>query len=308
MDYEAELAELEAEGVQNGIEEEKKERKKALLKMNHVLEQIQSNYSFETVTSSKSYSLDTNSTLRITASSAITLTLKNSDIIGLAVLIINASSALTHSLSTTNVDGSTVDLILPNSVTKIIWNGSAWVNITAPAVGSTFTQYPQQKTPDEVYPCTKWSELSYNGAFFRAGGGNASSFISENGTLTAQSQATAKNGLALTKSGKAYGNSQTITTGEMSGNNYVDLNSQWNGYNGWAPVNVGRLSTLNAYKGKIDSGSSGSSGYVSGRVNLSHTHSSTFTPSVSDNISYSISGDTETRPTNYTIKIWKRIA
>ena len=42
-------------------------------------------------------------------------------------------------------------------------------------------------------------------------------------------------------------------------------------------------------------------------------HSHTFTPSitdnigVSDNISFSIGGDTETRPDNYTIKVWKRI-
>ena len=41
--------------------------------------------------------------------------------------------------------------------------------------------------------------------------------------------------------------------------------------------------------------------------------SGTMTPSitdnigVSDNISYSISGDTETKPQNYTIRVWKRI-
>ena len=37
-------------------------------------------------------------------------------------------------------------------------------------------------------------------------------------------------------------------------------------------------------------------------VNLRHRHSLTFTPSVSMG-----NGDTETRPNNYTVKIWKRI-
>lgn len=44
------------------------------------------------------------------------------------------------------------------------------------------------------------------------------------------------------------------------------------------------------------------------RVLAETAHTHTFTPSVSDNISYSLQGDTETRPVNFTKRIWKRIA
>lgn len=37
-------------------------------------------------------------------------------------------------------------------------------------VGITYVQYPQQKSPQELFPKTTWVELFYNGAFFRASG------------------------------------------------------------------------------------------------------------------------------------------
>ena len=47
-------------------------------------------------------------------------------------------------------------------------------------VGVTYTQYPGQKSPQELWPtaeygCT-WEEQKYGGAFFRTEGGNAKSF------------------------------------------------------------------------------------------------------------------------------------
>ena len=210
------------------------------------------------VSSSNSYSLNSNANLKITADSAVTIVLKNPSIIGLTVTIINDSDTLTHSLSTTNVEGNTVDSILPNAFLKIAWNGSAWVNITAPAVGSTFTQYPQQKTPDNVYPCTKWSELSYSGAFFRASGGNASSFISEGSTLTAQAQATAKNGLTVSKSGTVSGKSQTVnsdyTQPTFSGSTSAVLSYRVQYQRG----DAGGSYSATTYSGRLDSGSSSS--------------------------------------------------
>ena len=44
-------------------------------------------------------------------------------------------------------------------------------------VGSVYTQYPGQKSPTELWgDFSTWQELDYGGAFFRAKGGNASSF------------------------------------------------------------------------------------------------------------------------------------
>ena len=61
-----------------------------------------------------------------------------------------------------------------------------WVNITDISakelidkvwpVGVIYTQYPQQKSPQELFPNTTWTEVNYSGAFFRASGGNAAAF------------------------------------------------------------------------------------------------------------------------------------
>ena len=51
-------------------------------------------------------------------------------------------------------------------------------------VGITYVQYPQQKSPQELFPKTTWEEISYDGAFFRAAGGNAADFIEKSGVLS----------------------------------------------------------------------------------------------------------------------------
>ena len=53
-------------------------------------------------------------------------------------------------------------------------------------VGITYVQYPQQKSPQELFPKTAWKEISYDGAFFRASGGNAADFIEKSGVLSKQ--------------------------------------------------------------------------------------------------------------------------
>ena len=61
-----------------------------------------------------------------------------------------------------------------------------WVNITDISakeiidkvwpIGVIYTQFPQQKSPQELFPNTTWTEVNYSGAFFRASGGNAEAF------------------------------------------------------------------------------------------------------------------------------------
>lgn len=94
--------------------------------------------------------------------------------------------------------------------------------------------------------------------------------------------------MRVSKSGNAYGNSQEISGGGHEHNYQA---------HSWAFRNTG-----SDWMTGVDSG--GTSWSTTGGGGHSHT----FTPSVSDNISVSLSSnDSETRPINFTIKIWKRI-
>ena len=168
-------------------------------------------------------------------------------------------------------------------------------------IGYVYTQYPQQLSPAELFPTFTWTELNLDSAFFRASGGNADAFISS-GTLTPQSQSTAKNGLKITKTGG-------ISTGHVYAyDSAVDCYHTHavylaNGYVGGSYNYRGTLGAFGPYStNPLDAGATWPS-------NFPHSHTYTFTPSVSDNIAGTLtSSDTETRPTNYTIKIWARTA
>lgn len=143
------------------------------------------------VLNSSSYTVSSNTIFVIKASSQSTILLDDCVKTGCTVTIINTSDTLTHSLSSKNVDGNTNDVIQPNAFIKIAWNGTSWQNVTAPAIGKIVVQYPQEDSPDDLYPCTKWAKLSgpgglYEGTFFRAEGGNAAAYIDKTGVLTAQ--------------------------------------------------------------------------------------------------------------------------
>lgn len=224
------------------------------------------------VTASESYTINENTILKITASAAVTVVLANPTLVGTTVTIINGSDTLTHSLSTTNVEGSTVDSILPNSYCKIAWNGSAWVNITAPAVGSTFVRYPAQNSPDEVYPCSKWSDISssYAGAFFRAAGGNAQAFANQ---TNYQSDATAVKGLSV--------DNKDLSHTHTHGYNATSGSPQLFAAGGYSFIGVNNLTVATAT--------------TAATITMNHDHSLS-------------SSDAETRPINYTVQIWKRIA
>lgn len=166
-------------------------------------------------------------------------------------------------------------------------------------IGFVYTQYPNQASPATLFPDFTWTEINYGGAFFRASGGDAASFITENDTLTPQGQGTAVNGLSLSKSGSAWGNQQTIY-------------SDGRGYQHSHIVYTNDIYTAGGYYGV-------SLGYYMGNYDVlhygyadtsgpNHSHILDFYPSVSENISFTVSGGTETRPKNYTVKIWERTA
>lgn len=158
--------------------------------------------------------------------------------------------------------------------------------------------------------------------------GNAAAYINKTDTLIAQEQKTAKNGLTVSGSisGGAYKFTGTSTNTNSAGEHrhgirLPDNNSGTGAGDRYGYKNARALSivvnspaseaSVHAYgQNSINESSPGQSPYLSS--NGAHTHSITATGNVSvtTNPSFSgnISGDAETRPVNYTIRIWKRIS
>lgn len=214
-------------------------------------------------------------------------------------------------------------------------------------IGETYTQYPEQIDPVTLYNQggvqSTWILLDYGGAFFRAEGGNALAFNNSK-EVTAVSGAV----LTIPSSGAVVGSliydpvgNETRTVTAVSGNN-ITVNSAFTstnltnvliGQNQGTAKNGITLNEQSVYTGgainlSSDAGVemnhshslptstvsavSGSAWACRGTVNFSaqsgtnntnlrHRHKMTFTPSVTFN-------DTETRPENYTVKVWKRTA
>ena len=224
--------------------------------------------------SSQTVSVSDNTIIRITAGQSISVILEDCVKLGCTVTFIN-STAITHTLSCNSVAANKLSTIQPNAFFKIAWNGSKWQNIVAPGVGKRITQYPQEESPTDVYPCTSWQEISYDGAFFRASGGNAAAFIEKSGVLSKQAGQNLSHTHSITHSHNITdpGHSHGIPTGSQDGHN--------GGYNdhGYS-FETNNSTTLSKTRITVDSfsGDSGSSG-----------------------------GD-ENRPANYTIRVWKRTA
>lgn len=181
--------------------------------------------------------------------------------------------------------------------------------------GFVYVQYPQRKSPSELFPMLTWQELDYSGAFFRASGTNAAPFITSSGTLTTQPQGTSTTGLSITKSGSVYGNAQGVYS-EYTNATHSHTVYTGNSNAGGSYYVYGGQMSINGNYDLYHAGytSAGDPNNPSGdEQNLYHNHSFTFTPSVSNNLSFAWSSehdsvtDSETRPSNYTIRIWKRV-
>ena len=169
-----------------------------------------------------------------------------------------------------------------------------WVNVTDISakeiidkvwpIGVIYTQYPQQKSPQELWgDISTWVELDYSGAFFRASGGKADAFIDEGQTLTKQSNSIQSHNHNFSWSGS---HRHTITD---PGHSHGYELGEYDGGVGCAGERTeryyGSASTYSATTGiSIDSKT----------ISISGTTDST--------------GGNETRPANYTIRIWKRTA
>ena len=136
-------------------------------------------------------------------------------------------------------------------------------------------------------------------------------YITKTDVLSIQSQSTAKNGLSLSKSGSAYKTGSCYKSGSCYGNQQtIDGGGHEHTYRMYGSTASAFGLAITQFGPEIIDISTSGGG----------SHSHTFTPSitdnigvvdnigVADNISFSLSGDSETRPSNYTYIIWKRIA
>ena len=102
----------------------------------------------------------------------------------------NTDNLSANNTVTNNLDVSDITIeetagdngqVIGKSDGKVKWvnvtdvNGKAIIDKVWP-IGVIYTQYPQQKSPQELFPGTTWVEVDYGGAFFRASGGNAAAF------------------------------------------------------------------------------------------------------------------------------------
>ena len=138
-------------------------------------------------------------------------------------------------------------------------------------IGDIYVQYPQQANPNELWGVySTWSIVNYDGAFFRAEGTNANAFIEKTGNLIKQGELVGSHSDSITVSGGNH------THPYSYGRNY---NSHYN-------------NTYKLYDTATHNNYTGYAGY-SGNLSMSGTVTHT---------------STENRPTNYTIRVWKRTA
>lgn len=190
----------------------------------------------------------------------------------------NASSGVAEILNKPSIPSKTSDLTNDSGFVS----QSSLLNICYP-VGVVYVQYPGCDAPGTLFPNTAWTELDFGGAFFRASGGKAKTFNSGSQADSVKSH---------THSG---------TTGEMSGDNYGSVECASEGlFNGRGTMTSGGRFSLSNNRNWAGGDNNEANRPGKLYLNLSHTHG--FTTDSND------TSATETRPFNYTIRIWKRTA
>ena len=195
-----------------------------------------------------------------------------------------------------------IPIWITNGTPTVVSEIQQYFDIVHP-INEIYIQYPQQKDPNTLYNngsiSSTWTlQTQYAGAFFRSSGGNADTFIEE--------------GNALTKQGNqnAYHNH-----GGYTGNNDVGHTHNLNSANAKATSSTSaNYSSLFRGSGDTSTGlGTGAKGHFSTVTYTTSTTLSGRTEGQSANHKHSISydgssTDTEARPDNFTIQIWKRTA
>lgn len=152
--------------------------------------------------------------------------------------------------------------------------GAQFVFDAVRPVGSTYVQFPQQEEPNALFNkngvTSTWAVINYDGAFFRAQGTGAENFIDKNGVLK--------------KQGGAVPNIKGSIISEHSNRGDVEYSAS-EAFKGSSVFDVGRT------------GSNDGSYHTGIKINFSAADSNGL---YKDN--------SEVRPENYTIRVWKRTA
>lgn len=159
-------------------------------------------------------------------------------------------------------------------------------------IGFTYVQYPQQASPNELWgKFSTWEEISYDGAFFRASGGNAADFIEKSGVLSKQEQSLQSHNHSIAHK---HSRGTMEITGALSGTKDI-----YNGASGAFTINYDQNSRP---RWEDDmTGTYANCSFVASRSWTGYTSEPT-------NDNSGSTGDTETRPSNYSVRIWKRTA
>ena len=146
-------------------------------------------------------------------------------------------------------------------------------------IGDTYVQYPQQASPNELWgDISTWEVVNYNGAFFRASGGNAAAF---NGGKQGQSIQSHDHPFSWSGS-----HSHPITDPGHYHSYELGVNDNNGGHGGERTKQHYGSATTDREKTGISIDST--------KISISGTTGS--------------AGGNETRPDNYTIRVWKRTA
>ena len=175
-------------------------------------------------------------------------------------------------------------------------------------IGYVYVQYPQTKSPEELWPGFTWQVKDYSGAFFRASGGNANGYASCTDVLSNCRQS----------SQNAYHNHTVCNhchSASTSGNGAGWFSFSFNACYGSAiPVrSAGGCFYLgdvgNAYQNVCDYYTFSNQYYTVCAYNHSHTVTGGGVCGSLPGTSYNGSStNTEARPENYTIRVWVRTA
>lgn len=243
----------------------------------------------------------------ITAASAVTLTL-GAGTVGVKVRIMNTKN-VRHTISCTSVNSTLNAMhILPYANFEIMWNGSAWQNVSGKQIGDIYSQEPQHESPFDVFPCSDWVEEVQTNGTFRRTTNAPTTFYSKDGTNfyrdIERTQPISFSGLGTaTATGSTSYNSKGEAVKHYSGN-WTTGNA-----NAFIEKSGNLVMQKDCFQGHehlytaCDGGSGTKDGGVIHRSPNSHTYGI-----VSDNSHGEPRVGDETRPKNYTIRVWKRTA
>jgi hypothetical protein len=197
-----------------------------------------------------------------------------------------------------------------DAATKRLVSASASVQFDiAWPVGVVYTQYPGQKSPNELWgDFSTWEELDYAGSFFRANGGNAETFEASKYVSGISGTTININAHGLNVGSVLYDkeNNEARYVVSVTDVNNVVVNAAFSSstitnvligqYDQFQGHTHGDFRKFNPYYSWTTGG--GDSGYVIAGVDQLKSDGTNGTPRVGK----------ETRPTNMTYKIWKRVS